>query len=123
MVSQNRSSIYSRSGGRGRTVLGLWDGRLRRAAALVSVEQTFDNLPSNETIICVVGVVSLACRRSASEYLCGGWVDVEGWNGGTKAATRATLISVLSYVENYPSLVMHATSRRTRDRGEQNMWA
>jgi hypothetical protein len=57
-------------------VLGLWDGRLRRAAALVSVEQTFDNLPSNETIICVVGVVFLHGVRldgaSASvRWVCG----------------------------------------------------
>lgn len=77
-------------------MLGLWDGRLRRAAALVSVEQTFDNLPSNETIICVGWCrVSLASSVwTKREHQCGGYVDVDGWNGGTKAATRATLIFV-----------------------------
>jgi len=62
-------------------VLGLWDGRLRRAAALVSVEQTFDNLPSNETIICVA-----RCRvdfwRPSGRSVCisavGMWIGKRG---------------------------------------------
>lgn len=90
-------------------VLGLWDGRLRRAAALVSVEQTFDNLPSNETIICVVGVVLIFWRpsgRSVCISAVGMWMRKRG-NGGTRAATRATLIFV-HMLRTYPSLTMHA---------------
>ena len=62
-------------------VLGLWDGRLRRAAALVSVEQTFDNLPSNETIICVgrCRVDFLASVWTKRVHQCGGYVDGKAW--------------------------------------------
>jgi hypothetical protein len=106
-------------------VLGLWDGRLRRAAALVIVEQTFDNnLPSNETIICVVGVVYFHGVRldgacASVRWVCG---FENGWNGGTRAATRATLIFV-HMLRTYPSLMMHAASQRRRDEQVTKRWA
>ena len=105
-------------------VLGLWDGRLRRAAALVSVEQTFDNLPSNETIICVgrCRVDFLASVWTKRVHQCGGYVDENGWNGGTRAATRATLIFV-HMLRTYPSLMMHAAAQRRRDKSVVKEWA
>ena len=45
-------------------------------------------------------------------HQCGGYVDVDEWNGGTKPATRATLIFVhMSSIvlRTLPLSVMHAT--------------
>ncbi|KAG9954856.1 hypothetical protein KCU85_g269, partial [Aureobasidium melanogenum] len=83
-----------------RAMLGLWDGRLRRAAALVSVEQTFDNLPSNETIICVGWCrVSLASSVwTKREHQCGGgrWCWCLLW--------CALVVRSLPWLDSWPGL-------------------
>jgi hypothetical protein len=55
-------------------------------------------------------------------HQCGGYVDENGWNGGTRAATRATLIFV-HMLRTYPSLMMHAAAQRRRDKSVVKEWA